>query len=113
MALEAQITQPDGVLTTYHRIVKLSVIPNVGNHLEMASYVDRNGREREREYRAANDRHEYPLPAYPYVAGYRIELPYDALMTIDSAYERLKGIDAFSAAKSVPEDGSADQPKED
>lgn len=112
MALSIEITQPNGVPTRYHRIVQLSIVPNRGNFLEMASYVDVSGREAERDFQRANTEHEYPLPTFPFVAGYRIELPYDQDMTIEGAYEALKAMDVFKGAKNVPADGSADQPEE-
>lgn len=112
MALRKQIIQPNGVPTSYHRIAGVEIVTNEANYIKMASYIDDAGRESERGLSRALSAHEFPIPASPFVATYKIELPYDQFMTVDSAYGALKAMDVFAGAENVPADGAPDQPEE-
>ena len=50
MALKKEIELDNGVIVNYHRIVSLNKITNVGNIIEIASYVSKKKRDEEENY---------------------------------------------------------------
>ena len=50
MALKKEIELDNGVIVNYHRIVSLNKITNVGNIIEIASYVSKKKRDEEALY---------------------------------------------------------------
>lgn len=107
MALSKDVTLPNGVTVTYHRIVTLTVFTNVSNLIEVCSYTTPEKREEERAALASDDPR---MDVYMHTRVY--EAPYDQTMTVADAYGYLKTLDDFEGASDVPDDGSADQPKE-
>lgn len=91
MALYKKIRQDDGVTTSYHRILFLNLFTNHHNSIAVVSYVDDAAREDEKG----------AIIAQPYQKSVTHELPYDASMTIETAYEYLKTLPQFEGATDI------------
>ena len=91
MALKKDITQDDGVVTSYHRIAFVQITTNRQNSITVFSYVNNDVREQEKEESMAQ----------PYCKSVTYETDYDANMTIETAYEYLKSLPEFKEAKNV------------
>lgn len=91
MALYKEIKQDDGVATNYHRILFVMKTINHHNSIAVLSYVDSESREKEKE----------AVMAQPYQRSVAYELPYDADMTVETAYEFLKGLPQFEGAENI------------
>lgn len=101
MALNKVIVQPDGVETTYHRITRLTMIVNEFNIVEVASYINYDGRIRQINYDVELNEGENPDYAPPYIVTTFYELPYNESMTITDAYNKLKKLPNFEGATDV------------
>lgn len=88
MALFKEVRQADGVTTKYHRILFLQLLTNHHNSIAVVSYVDDSARDDEKNAEIAQ----------PYQTSVTYELPYDASMTIKTAYEYLKTLPQFEGA---------------
>lgn len=91
MALQKDIRQSDGVTTSYHRILQLIQTVNRQNSIAVISYVDSSARDDEKG----------SVLLQPYSKCITYELPYDASMTIESAYEYLKTLPQFEGAVDI------------
>lgn len=91
MALKKDITQDDGVVTSYHRIAFVQITTNRQNSITVFSYVNDDVREREKE----------EVMSQPYCKSVTYETDYDAGMTVEAAYEYLKSLPEFKEAKNV------------
>lgn len=91
MALQKSITQEDGVVTEYHRI--LYVVQTINSHISIAvvSYVNESARKLEIESR------EY----HPYRKGITYEIKYRENFTVEDAYSYLKTLKVFEDAIDV------------
>lgn len=89
MALQKEIRQDDGVVTSYHRILFLK--PVINHHISIAvlSYMDEESRETEGN------------GARPYKSCTTYEKAYEENMTIEAAYEFLKTLPMFDGAQDV------------
>lgn len=91
MALQKPITQEDGVVTNYHRILFVMNTVNKQNSIVVLSYVDETSRNLELESR------EYR----PYKVSITYELKYRDPFTIEDAYSYLKTLNVFEGAIDV------------
>lgn len=91
MAIYKEIRQENGVLTSYHRILYLSITTNKQNSIAVVSYADETARQNEK----VNDDYR------PFVQAKTYELPYNETMTIKSAYEYLKTLPEFAGATDI------------
>lgn len=91
MALYKEITQPDGVPTSYHRILYLHTTTNRQNSIAVLSYVNEEARENEKDASLTQ----------PYQKSVTYETEYDPTMTIESAYDYLKTLPLFEGAIDV------------
>lgn len=98
MGLSKRISLGNGVTVNYHRVVSVNCIVNLQNVVEVASYTSKSKRAEEQAAIAA----EEPMDIYMEAAYY--EAPYDQSMTVDSAYEWLKGLPEFEGATDVLEE---------
>lgn len=89
MALEKPITQEDGVITNYHRILFLNSVVNHHNSIAVLSYVDETARQLE----SSGTR--------PYKVSVTYEKEYEENMTIEEAYTYLKTLPVFEDAIDV------------
>lgn len=93
MALYKEITQEDGVVTNYHRILFMQLTINRQNSIAVLSYVNGDIREREKDCEITN----------PYQKSVTYECAYDPNMSIESAYEYLKTLPIFEGAEDIIE----------
>ena len=91
MALQKSITQKDGVVTNYHRILFVMSTINRQNSIAVLSYVDEVSRQLELES------NEYR----PYKTSITYELKYRENFTIEDAYSYLKTLNIFEGAVDV------------
>lgn len=89
MALQKAITQGDGVVTNYHRILFLQSTVNSHDSIAVLSYVNAAARENE------------TAEVHPYKASVTYEKPYEENMTIEGAYEYLKSLPEFEDSEDV------------
>lgn len=91
MALYKPIRQPDGVITSYHRILFIQITTNRQNSIAVLSYVDNESRIAEM----------IDIENTPYRQSVTYETDYDPNMTIDLAYEYLKTLPQFEGATDI------------
>ena len=89
MALRKDITQMDGIVTSYHRIAFTQITTNRQNSITVFSYINEDARDEEKE----------EIVVQPYCQSKTYETGYDQTMTIDSAYEYLKTLPEFEGAE--------------
>lgn len=92
MALFKTIKQPDGVTTTYHRILFIDSMINSHVSIVVMSYIDEEGRKNSSpEARAYNVTVTY-------------EKEYEKNMTVERAYQYLKTLPQFEDAEDILDD---------
>ena len=91
MALQKQIKQADGVTTTYHRIMSVTVTTNRQNSIAVFSYVDNDSRDDEKG----------DVMTQPYIKAVTYETAYNPDMTVSAAYDYLKTLPQFEGAVDV------------
>ena len=91
MALYKEVRQSDGVTTTYHRVLSVTMTTNRQNSIAVLSYVSGESREDEK----------MSTEGMPYVRSVTYETAYDPEMTVTSAYEYLKTLPRFEGAMDV------------
>ena len=91
MALFKEIRQSDGVTTSYHRVLYLTMTTNRQNSIAVLSYVDDESRLSEKE----------AVLAQPYQKAITYETAYNPAMTIEGAYEYLKTLPQFEGATDI------------
>nr|DAH20495.1 MAG TPA: hypothetical protein [Caudoviricetes sp.] len=89
MALYKEIIQDDGVATNYHRILYIQSMINSHNSIAVASYINKEGRERENTEKQ------------PYKKAITYEKSYQENMTNEEAYAYLKTLSEFEGAEDV------------
>lgn len=90
MALEKSITQEDGVVTHYHRILYIQNVINKLTSITIVSYAGKTARMSEIEGTTS-----------PYKAVKTYEIDYIDGITPDKAYEYLKTLEEFKDAEDV------------
>lgn len=99
MALSKKIGLGNGVVVNYHRVVRVDIVTNVQNTIEVCSYTSKSKREEERDALAAGE----PFNVFTSTAWHAA--PYDQTMTVESAYDWLKAnVAEFEGASDVLED---------
>ena len=130
MALQKEIELDNGVVLNYHRITSLNKITNISNTIEVNSYISEKQREKEQQYQElqkqmqqlqeekkqenlteeqnetlSEQEHELQEELNKginvLVEADFIQIPYNANMTIDDAYDYLKTTDKYKNAKKV------------
>lgn len=91
MALKKKITQDDGVITEYHRILHVFNVVNSHSSISVASLVSDLIRDREK----SGDISE----PYQKVVTYETTDKWD--MTVEAAYEYLKTLPEFKGAEDI------------
>ena len=92
MAISKQIEADNGVVLSYHRIVSVNTITNVQNVIEVASYTSESKRKAEADAIANGE------PMNVYIETRFLNADYDQTMTVERAYEWLKGQPEFADA---------------
>lgn len=91
MALKKSIVQEDGVITNYHRILYVMNVINSHTSIAVLSYPSEVMRQEEQSGEIPN----------PYKKSVTYETDYVEDITIESAYEYLKTLDAFAGAENI------------
>lgn len=91
MAIYKEIRQNNGVVTSYHRILYLTLTTNRQNSIAVASYTDEQSRWEEK---TDGDYH-------PFIKAKTYETEYDENMTVESAYDYLKTLPEFEGATDI------------
>lgn len=107
MGLYKKIKQPNGITLTYHRIESLNISTNATNLISVASYIDQEARDVERDAVSLAAQTGNGAMMDVYIRGRVYEAPYDQSMTISGAYGYLKTLDDFKGAQDVLEEESA------
>ena len=89
MALKKDITQENGVTTSYHRILLIQSVINSNTSIAVLSYVSQESREAENS----------ETPPYKVSATYSSE--YIENMTVEDAYNYLKTLPEFEGAEDI------------
>ena len=89
MALSKPITQDDGVVTSYHRILRLESVINSHISIVVLSYIDQESRQKETNSYS------------PYKSAITYETDYVENMTIENAYNYLKSLPAFEDSEDI------------
>ncbi len=89
MALQKDIRQDDGIITTYHRILFVNEFVNSHVSICVRSYVD------------AASREESTRDEYTYSRSITYEKDYQENMTVEQAYDYLKTLPEFEGAEDV------------
>ena len=92
MALYKEIKQPDGVTTSYHRILYLTMTTNRQNSIAVLSYVDNESRARE---------NGTEVVVSPYQKAVTYEFDYMPDLTVEAAYNLIKSLPLFEGAEDV------------
>lgn len=98
MALFKEITKPNGLTLSYHRIAMVKIDTNQQTSILIHSYLNENARQYELDYAAGKIEGE---PTFPYVDAEYRSFEYDSLMSIGNAYEWLKHQPDFIGAEDV------------
>ena len=98
MALNKEIKMENGLVLTYHRIVSLNKITNISNIIEVASYLNREERQKEIDYYKSTDPDK---SMNVIIETIYLNKEYDELETIEDAYEYLKTTDKFKDAEDI------------
>ena len=113
MALQKEIELENGIIVNYHRIVSLNKITNVGNIIEIASYVSKKKRDEEALYQEVQkkNRNKEELTETEreilnkginvLIETKYINKDYDENETIKDAYEYLKTLEKYEKAENV------------
>lgn len=110
MAIIKDIELDNGVVLSYHRVSSINKITNQSNIIEVNSYINEQQREKEKEYQALGkkifsgenytpeENEQYRKGMNVLVQADYIQLPYNADMTIEEAYDYLKTTDKYKDA---------------
>lgn len=102
MAIKKAVTEPNGVVTKYHRIALLSIDVNNQTSILVHSYLDADGRQIEKDYKTGlYNGIDAGMMNFPYVMASYISTAYDEDMTVTKAYEYLKTLPKFAGAEDV------------
>ena len=98
MALKKSIELENGIVTNYHRIVSLNSIVNSQCIVEVASYINQNKRNDEKEYYESDEENKY-MNVFIDTRYYNAN--YDENMSVKTAYNYLKTLDEFKDSEDV------------
>lgn len=102
MALNKEITESNGVVTTYHRIAMVKIDTNQENTILIHSYLSESARQIEKDYASGvYENIEEGGMNWPYVSSRYITCDYNEAMTIPNAYSYLKTLPEFEGATDV------------
>lgn len=95
MALLKPINLDNGITTNYHRVVSVNNITNISSIIEVGSYTSQEKREEEKNAIKNNKRMNV------FIESDYINIPYNQVLNVVSAYEYLKQTDKYSGAEDV------------
>lgn len=109
MAIKKEVTEANGVVTTYHRIALVSIDTNNQVTILVESYLSEEGRQKEKDYAAGLYNNLGPGEmVFPYTESHYINIPYDPDMTIEKAYRSVKSMPNFKDSDDIFDTWSGD-----
>ena len=91
MALKKDITLNNGIVLNYHRVVSVNNITNQMSIVEVASYINKEQREKEKEWYETNSQDD--MDVFINTRCYTKE--YDEKLNVVNAYDYLKTLEEF------------------
>jgi len=95
MALKKNITLDNGIVLDYHRIVSVNNITNQNSIIEVASYINEEQRNKEKEWYETNSQEDMNV----FINARYYSKEYDKELNVDNAYDYLKTLEEFKDAK--------------
>lgn len=92
MGLKKDIEDSNGIMVSYHRVVRLQSIINHSSLIEIASYVSQQKRNMEKGN---------PSFSNVYSVGTYYSIPYDPELNVVKAYEYIKSLPEFEGAEDI------------
>ena len=101
MALSKDIELENGIVTKYHRIVSINQIVNEQTIIEVASYINADKREEEKNaLKTARETGQYPETNI-FIHTEYVNKEYAEDDDIENAYKYIKTLDMFKKAKDI------------
>lgn len=97
MALKKDITLDNGIVLNYHRVVSVNNVTNKTSIIEVASYINEEQRNKEKEWYETNSQED--MNVYINTKFYSTE--YNKELNVDNAYEYLKTLEEFKDAEDI------------
>lgn len=98
MALQKEITLENGITLNYHRIASINKITNNTTIIEVASYINKNERQKEIDYYNSTEEEK---SMNVFIETNYIEKEYNETDTIEDLYLYLKNTEQFKDAIDV------------
>lgn len=100
MALKKDITLDNGIVLNYHRVVSVNNITNQTSIIEVASYINEEQRQKEKEwYEKTNLEKRNGMNVFIETNFYTTN--YDKELGVDNSYEFLKKIPIFEGSEDI------------
>ena len=97
MALKKDITLNNGIILNYHRVVSVNNITNQQSIIEVASYINEEQREKEKEW--YENKKQTDMNVFIDTKYHSKE--YDKELNVDNAYEYLKTLEEFEGSEDI------------
>lgn len=97
MALKKDITLDNSIVVNYHRIVSVNNIVNERSVIEVASYLNEEQRNREKEWYETNSQTDINI----FIQTMFYQKEYDENLNVVNAYEYLKTLEEFTDAENI------------
>lgn len=97
MALKKDITLNNGIVLNYHRIVSVNAITNQATKIEVASYVNEEQRNKEKNWYETGGLED--MNVFIVTNVYTTE--YNNGLNVNNAYEYIKELDQFVGSEDV------------
>lgn len=97
MALKKDIVLDNGIILNYHRVVSVNNITNQQSIIEVASYINEEQRDKEKEWYETKSQGDMNV----FINTKYYSKEYDKELNVDNAYEYLKTLDNFKDAEDV------------
>lgn len=97
MALKKNIILDNGITLDYHRVVSVNNITNKTSIIEVASYINEEQRNKEKEWYETNSNEDMNV----FIDTKFYSKEYDKELNVDNAYEYLKILDEFKDAEDI------------
>ena len=107
MALQKEIKLDNGIVLNYHRIASLNKLTNISNTIEVSSYINKDEREKEKQYQnlqlkslepetiTNEEKAQLQNGINVLVETDYIQMEYNDGQTIEEAYNYLKTLDKY------------------
>lgn len=92
MAIKKDVELTNGVVLTYHRVVRIQSIVNHSSLIEVQSYISKQKRLLEKATNYSSD---------VYIEATYYNIPYDPELNVIKAYEYIKSLPEFEGAEDI------------